>query len=59
MKRVRDYFAILAWFNKIFPLKSTHLHQENEAELLEPTTAVPPEFNRNISFKIYAFTPGK
>jgi len=33
-------------FNKIFPLKSTHLHQENEARLLEPTTAVPMNSNR-------------
>jgi hypothetical protein len=35
-------------FNKIYPLKSTHLHQENEAKLLEPTTAVPPDSNRKI-----------
>jgi len=33
-------------FNKTFPLKSTHSHQENEAKLLEPTTVVPPDSNR-------------
>jgi hypothetical protein len=35
-------------FSKTFPLKSTHLHQENEAKLLEPTTAIPPDSNRKI-----------
>jgi hypothetical protein len=36
-------------FYKTFPLKSTHLHQENEAKLLEPTTAFPPDSNRKIN----------
>jgi hypothetical protein len=31
-----------------FPLKSTHLHQECEARLLEPTTAIPLDCNNKV-----------
>jgi hypothetical protein len=33
---------------QIFPLKSTHLHQECEAKLLEPTITIPPDCNKKI-----------
>jgi hypothetical protein len=33
---------------QIFSLKSTHLHQECEARLLEPTTAIPLDCNKKI-----------
>jgi hypothetical protein len=35
-------------YKQIFPLKSTHLHQECEAGLLEPTTAIPSDCNKKI-----------
>jgi hypothetical protein len=31
-----------------FPLKSTHVHQECEAELLEPTVTIPPDCKRKV-----------
>jgi hypothetical protein len=33
---------------QIFPLKSTHLHQECEARLLEPTTVIPLDCNKKV-----------
>lgn len=33
---------------EVFPLKSTHSHQECEAKLLEPTITIPPDCNRKI-----------
>jgi hypothetical protein len=33
---------------EVFPLKSTHLHQECEAKSLEPTITIPTDCNRKI-----------
>jgi hypothetical protein len=35
-------------YKQVFPLKSTHLHRECEAKLLEPTITIPPDCNRKI-----------
>jgi hypothetical protein len=40
-----------------FPLKLTHLHQECEARLLQPTVAIPPDCSRKIIYLAIVWLP--